>query len=102
MAIADEVQRLGAPVRRWARTQKREYARGAERPLAGDLGAMSVYAGLVTAGAAAGRGAGRGVPSPGPPGGAALPPLAPLPPGRRLAQDPGPRPIPPPPPPLPR
>ena len=45
MAIADEVQRLGAPVRRWARTQKREYTNGEERPLAGDLGAMGVYVG---------------------------------------------------------
>ena len=47
MAIADEVQRIGAPVRRWARTQKREYTHGEARPLGADLGAMGVYVGLV-------------------------------------------------------
>lgn len=55
MAFADEVQRLTRPVRRWARHQEREYTNGAERPLAGDLGAMGVYLGLVSAGAAAVR-----------------------------------------------
>src|SRR3954454_13484696 len=88
MAIADEVQRLGAPVRRWARTQKREYARGAERPLAGDLGAMSVYAGLVTAGAGAGRASGRELPSRIPLGDAVLLTVAPFRLARRLAKDP--------------
>src|SRR4051812_50212612 len=89
MAISDEVQRWGAPVRRWARTQKREYTQGAERPLAGDLGAMGVYAGLVTAGAAAGSGSGRGLPGRIPPRGAGLLTLAavPLAPGR--AEEPG-------------
>ena len=48
MAIADEVQRIGAPVRRWARHQKRAYTQGEPRPLAGDLGAMGVYLGLVS------------------------------------------------------
>ena len=49
MAIVDEVQRLARPLSRWARTQKREYTDGEERPLAGDLGAMGVYVGLVSA-----------------------------------------------------
>ena len=40
MAITDEVQRLGEPVRRWARTQKQEYTQGEARPLGADLGAM--------------------------------------------------------------
>ena len=62
MAIADEVQRIGAPVRRWARTQKREYTNGEPRPLAGDLGAMGVYVGLVSAAAAAVRASGRELP----------------------------------------
>ena len=62
MAIADEVQRIGAPVRRWARTQKREYTNGEARPLAGDLGAMGVYVGLVSAAAAAVRASGRELP----------------------------------------
>ena len=51
-----------APVRRWARTQKREYTNGEERPLAGDLGAMGVYVGLVSAAAAAVRASGRELP----------------------------------------
>src|SRR3954470_10188119 len=62
MAMANEVQRIGAPVRRWARTQKREYTNGEPRPLGGDLGAMGVYVGLVSAGAAAVRASGRGLP----------------------------------------
>src|SRR4029453_1228390 len=53
MSLATEVQRIGAPVRRWARIQRREYTNGEERPLAGDLGAMGVYVGLVSAAAAA-------------------------------------------------
>src|SRR3954451_9236571 len=88
MAIADEVQRLGAPVRRWARTQKREYTQGAERPLAGDLGAMSVYAGLVTAGAAAVKVSGRQLPTRIPLGDAVLLTVATFRLARRLAKDP--------------
>ena len=53
MAFADQVQRLGAPVREWARVQKREYTNGEPRPLGGDLGAMGVYIALVSAAAAA-------------------------------------------------
>jgi hypothetical protein len=88
MAIADEVQRLGAPVRRWARTQKREYARGAERPLAGDLGAMGVYVGLVSAGAAAVRASRRELPNRVPLGDAVLLTIATFRLARRIAKDP--------------
>src|ERR687885_2555028 len=88
MAIADEVQRIGAPVRRWARTQKREYTRGAERPLAGDLGAMGVYTGLVAAGAAAVRASGRELPARIPLGDAALLTIATFRLARRIAKDP--------------
>jgi hypothetical protein len=88
MAIADEVARLGAPVRRWARTQKREYTQGAPRPLGGDLGAMGVYAGLVTAGAAAIRASGRTLPDRIPPGDAVLLTVATFRLARRLAKDP--------------
>src|SRR3954449_8534325 len=88
MAIADEVQRLGAPVRRWARTQKREYARGAERPLAGALGAMGVYVGLVSAGAAAVRASRRELPNRVPLGDAVLLTIATFRLARRIAKDP--------------
>src|SRR3954468_12148371 len=88
MAIADEVQRLGAPVRRWARTQKREYARGAERPLAGDLGAMGVYVGLVSAGAAAVRASRKELPNRIPLGDAVLLTVATFRLARRIAKDP--------------
>jgi hypothetical protein len=88
MAIADEVQRLGAPVRRWARTQKREYARGAERPLGGDLGAMGVYVGLVSAGAAAVRASRRELPTRVPLGDAVLLTVATFRLARRIAKDP--------------
>ena len=50
MAIADEVQRIGAPVRRWARTQKREYTQGEARPLGADLGAMGDALSLLAGG----------------------------------------------------
>ncbi|MGY1808364.1 DUF1360 domain-containing protein [Blastococcus sp. SYSU D00669] len=88
MAIAEEVQRLSAPVRRWARTQKREYTNGAERPLGGDLGAMGVYAGLVAAGAAAVRASGRDLPDRIPVGDAVLLTVATFRLARRLAKDP--------------
>src|ERR687885_1223966 len=88
MAIADEVQRIGAPVRRWASTQKREYTRGEERPLGGDLGAMGVYAGLVTAAAAAVRASGRELPTRIPLGDAALLTVATFRLARRIAKDP--------------
>ncbi|SOD98596.1 DUF1360 domain-containing protein [Blastococcus haudaquaticus] len=88
MAIADEIQRIGAPVRRWARTQKREYTNGEERPLAGDLGAMGVYLGLVSAAAAAVRASGRELPERIPPGDAALLTVATFRLARRIAKDP--------------
>jgi hypothetical protein len=63
MAIADGVQRIGQPVRRWAQTQQEEYTNGEARPLGADLGAMSVYLGLVSAAAAAIRVSGRELPT---------------------------------------
>src|SRR5919202_5928170 len=88
MAIPDEVQRWGAPVRRWARVQKREYTQGAERPLAGDLGAMGVYGSLVAAGAAAIRASGRELPTRIPLGDAVLLTVATFRLARRLAKGP--------------
>ena len=88
MAIADEVQRLARPLQRWARIQKREYTNGEERPLAGDLGAMTVYAGLVSAAAAAVRASGRELPDRIPAGDAALLTVATFRLARRLAKDP--------------
>src|SRR3712207_5701037 len=88
MATAAEVRRIGDPVRRWARTQKREYTNGEERPLAGDLGAMGVYLGLVSTAAAAVRASGRELPDRIPPGDAALLAIATFRLARRLAKDP--------------
>ena len=88
MAIADEVQRLARPLQRWARVQKREYTNGEERPLAGDLGAMGVYLGLVSAAAAAVRASGRELPDRIPPGDAALLTVATFRLARRIAKDP--------------
>ena len=88
MAIADEVQRIAAPVRRWARTQEREYTNGEERPLAGDLGAMGVYLGLVSAAAAAVRASGRELPERIPFGDALLLTVGTFRLARRLAKDP--------------
>jgi hypothetical protein len=88
MAIADEAQRLSRPFRRWARHQQREYTRGEPRPLAGDLGAMGVYLGLVSAGAAAVRAGGRELPDRIPLGDAALLTLATFRLSRRIAKDP--------------
>src|SRR3712207_260986 len=88
MATAAEVRRIGDPVRRWARTQKREYTNGEERPLAGDLGAMGVYLGLVSAAAAAVRASGRELPERIPPGDAALLAVATFRLARRIAKDP--------------
>jgi hypothetical protein len=88
MAIPDEVQRIGAPVRRWARTQKQEYTNGEPRPLAGDLGAMGVYVGLVSAAAAAVRASGRELPDRIPVGDALLLTVATFRLARRIAKDP--------------
>ncbi|SDE99452.1 Protein of unknown function [Blastococcus aurantiacus] len=88
MAIADEVQRIGAPVRRWARTQKREYTNGEARPLGADLGAMGVYLGLVSAAATAVRASGKELPERIPFGDAALLTVATFRLARRIAKDP--------------
>ncbi len=88
MAIADEIQRLSRPVRRWARHQEREYTNGEPRPLAGDLGAMGVYLGLVSAGAAAVRSSGRELPERIPLGDAFLLTVATFRLARRIAKDP--------------
>ena len=88
MAMANGVQRLGGPVRRWARTQKQEYTQGEERPLAGDLGAMGIYSALVAAGAAAVKASGRELPDRIPLGDAVLLTVATFRLARRLAKDP--------------
>ena len=88
MSLATEVQRIGAPVRRWARIQRREYTNGEERPLAGDLGAMGVYLGLVSAAAAAVRASGRQLPDRIPLGDAVLLTVGTFRLARRLAKDP--------------
>src|SRR5215203_839609 len=88
MAFAEEIQRIGAPVRRWARTQKREYTNGEERPLAGDLGAMGLYVGLVSAAATAVRASGAELPERIPFGDAALLTVATFRLARRIAKDP--------------
>ena len=88
MALVDDLQRIGAPVRRWARHQQREYTQGEPRPLAGDLGAMGVYLGLVSTAAAAVRASGRELPDRIPPGDAALLTVATFRLARRIAKDP--------------
>jgi len=88
MALADGVQRIGRPLRRWARVQEREYTNGQPRPLAGDLGAMGVYLGVVSAAAAAVRASGRQLPDRIPPGDAALLTVATFRLARRIAKDP--------------
>jgi hypothetical protein len=88
MALADGVTRLGRPLQRWARLQQREYTRGEPRPLGADLGAMGVYLGLVSAGAAAVRASGRELPTRIPLGDAALMTVATFRLSRRIAKDP--------------
>ena len=92
MAIGEDLQRASArtlaPLRRWARIQGREYSADEPRPLAGDLGAMGVYMGLVTAGAAAVRASGRELPERIPPGDVALLAVATFRLARRIAKDP--------------
>src|SRR3954465_4845540 len=79
---------LAKDVRRWARTQRREYTNGEERPLAGDLGAMGVYLGLVSAAAAALRASGQKLPEGIPVGDALLLTVATFRLARRIAKDP--------------
>jgi hypothetical protein len=88
MAYAEEVQRIGRPVRRWASIQKREYAQGEDRPLGGLLGAMGVYSTVVAAGAAALRASGRELPDRIPPGDAVLLTIGTFRLARRIAKDP--------------
>ena len=88
MAIADEVQRLSRPVRQWVSRQEREYTNGEARPLAGDLGAMGVYLGLVSAASAAVRASGRELPERIPVGDAFLLTVATFRLARRIAKDP--------------
>src|ERR671920_1798371 len=88
MALADGVQRIGRPLRRWVQVQEREYTQGQPRPLAGDLGAMGVYVGVVSAAAAAVRASGRQLPDRIPPGDAALLTIATFRLARRIAKDP--------------
>jgi hypothetical protein len=88
MALADGVQRIGRPLRRWAEVQEREYTQGQPRPLAGDLGAMGVYLGVVSAAAAAVRASGRQLPDRIPLGDAALLTVATFRLARRIAKDP--------------
>jgi len=88
MAITDEVQRLGDPVRRWARKQEREYTQGEPRPLGADLGAMGVYLGLVGAAATAIRVSGRELPTRIPIGDAVLLTIGTFRLARRIAKDP--------------
>jgi uncharacterized protein DUF1360 len=88
MALADGVQRIGRPVLRWAQTQEREYTNGEPRPLAADLGAMSIYVGLVTAAATAIRVSGKELPDRIPFGDAALMTIGTFRLARRIAKDP--------------
>jgi hypothetical protein len=88
MSIGDEVQRLGAPVRRWAQTQKREYAQGEDRPLGCLRGAMSVYGAVVGVGAAAVRASRKELPARVPLGDAVLLTIATFRTARTIAKDP--------------
>ncbi len=88
MALADGVQRIGRPVLRWAQTQEREYTNGEPRPLAADLGAMSIYVGLVSAAAAVIRVSGKELPDRIPLGDAALLTIGTFRLARRIAKDP--------------
>jgi Protein of unknown function (DUF1360) len=88
MALAEGVQRIGRPVLRWAQSQEREYTQGEARPLAADLGAMSVYGGLVAAAATAIRVSGRELPTRIPLGDVALLTIGTFRLARRIAKDP--------------
>lgn len=88
MAIPDNVQRIGGPVRRWAQTQQRMYADGEPRPLAGLLGAMSIYLGVTATGAVAIRATGKELPARIPLGDAVLLTVATFRLARTIAKDP--------------
>jgi hypothetical protein len=81
MAITEEL-------RRWARSQQRQYAHGEPRPLGGLLGAMGVYSAVVAAGAAAVRLSGRRLPDRIPLGDAVLLTVATFRTARTIAKDP--------------
>lgn len=88
MAVGEQVQRIGAPVRRWARAQERAYSNGEDRPLGGFLGAMSVYSAVVAAGAAVVRASGTRLPERIPLGDAVLLTIGTFRLARRIAKDP--------------
>jgi Protein of unknown function (DUF1360) len=88
MASTEDVQRVGAPVRRWARRQQLEYAQGEQRPLGGLLGAMGVYGALTGGAALAVRASGRELPDRIPLGDAVLLTTATFRLARTLAKDP--------------
>jgi hypothetical protein len=88
MALPDEVQRIGEPVRRWVRQQKRAYAPTEDRPLGGLLGAMGVYTAAVAAAATAIRASGRPLPDRVPLGDAVLMTIGTFRLARRIAKDP--------------
>jgi hypothetical protein len=88
MAIADDVARIGEPVRRWARAQQRGYTQGEERPLGGFLGAMSVYSAAVAGGVAVVRASGRPLPARIPLGDVLLLTVGTFRLARRIAKDP--------------
>jgi len=81
MAITEEL-------RRWARSQQRQYAHGEPRPLGGLLGAMGVYSAVVAAGATAVRLSGRRLPDRIPLGDAVLLTVATFRTARTIAKDP--------------
>ena len=88
MAIAEQVQRLASPVRRWASSQQRQYANGEPRPLAGLLGAMGVYSAVVGAAATAVRLSRKELPGRIPLGDAVLLTVATFRTARTVAKDP--------------
>ncbi|MCV2487944.1 DUF1360 domain-containing protein [Geodermatophilus sp. YIM 151500] len=88
LAVPEEVGRIGTPVRRWARTQQRQYARGEDRPLGGLLGAMGVYGALTGAGVLAVRAADKELPTRIPLGDAVLLTTATFRLARTIAKDP--------------
>ena len=88
MAIGEQAQRIGSPVRRWAKAQERAYNNGEDRPLGGFLGAMSVYSTVVATGAALVRASGKQLPERIPLGDAVLITIGTFRLARRIAKDP--------------
>jgi hypothetical protein len=88
MAIGEQVQRIGSPVRRWAKAQEHAYNNGEDRPLGGFLGAMSVYSTVVAIGAAVVRASGKQLPERIPLGDAVLITIGTFRLARRIAKDP--------------